>query len=183
MNNKTINLFNSSGEEVVVGIKPFISANMLVEVTRIYRKYAKKHDQFVAKINEKGFDLDSLSDKEYLKAKQYLLELQERVNEYQNKLLTYYDLQKEIGDGIGDSDIKSRKKIVDNLRPSSNFFKNDDIYTYWGDDLNIEILQLVINYDSIIDREILEMLKDSSHSLWGEQDIDSFRSVCKDFYQ
>ena len=66
---ENLTFYNSKDQAIKVSLKPFISADMITETTRILRKYQKTYDAFIDRVMHPEFDIDTLSDTEYLKYK------------------------------------------------------------------------------------------------------------------
>lgn len=144
MDNTTIIFYSKSGQKIDAKLKAFISAEMLVEITKILRKYTKKFDDFIKIVLDKNFELESLTDVDFLRAKKYM--------------------------ELSLTKIEEKNTI-------SNIF--NEVYNLYEDEMNREVIPLITDIKTISNKEIVEMLKDSESLLWGQQDIYSFREICK----
>ena len=135
----TIKFFNSNGTEIEAKTKPFISADMIVEHTKIIRKYAKKYDDFLKFVTDKDIDnkIHTCTDAEFYRMRQF-------------------------------AKVTSADDIFDRLQ------------ILYQDEINREIIPIITDISTITDKDIIKMLNDNNDKLWGQQDIYSFRSICKE---
>jgi hypothetical protein len=149
MKHTEIKFYDNNSAEVTVKLKKNITANMIVEISRILKKYSTMYDNFTKKVLAKDYDVLSETDTmEFLRAKKYL-------------------------------DIVA-KQVADKTLASGIFNIVYEIYSF---EINKEIIPFIIDKATISNKQIIEMIDSPDHSLWGEQDVDSFREVCNEFYQ
>lgn len=146
MKNTQIEFYDQTGSKIVVKLKKFISANMIVEITKILKKYATTYDGFIKNISLPEYEIMNEPELEFIRAKKYL----------------EYALAR------------------DKDKPINIF---EDIYFLYADEINKEIIPLIVDISSITNKKIIDMLKDTTNDLWMEQDLNSFREICSEFYQ
>ena len=146
METLNITFYDNKEQKVEAKLKTFISAEMIVEMTQILRKYAKIHDDFIALINSEEFDITSLNDNDYLRVKKHFEKTLSRLNDTQSHNIL-------------------------------NVF--NQVYALYQDDMNREIVPIITDTKSIKNKDILDMLENTNATLWGKQDINSFRQICE----
>jgi len=119
MEQKQIQFYNNNGQVVKALLKPFISADMLVETTKIIRKYSKYLELFTNEITADSFDFDKLSDTDFRRAMIYLNLLSSDADKSNllNNIYKLYqqEIEKELLPIIIDIASISNKEIVEML--------------------------------------------------------------------
>lgn len=140
MEQKTIIFYTKNGTPITVKLKAFISADMIVEMTRILRKYVSKSQEFINNLDgAKAIEDASYSDADYLRAKKVvnifseLLKTNSKYNEYELAYTLYEDeMNREIIPLIVVNDI-SNKEIKEMLSDSdSALWGSQDVMLFRG---------------------------------------------------
>ena len=190
MSNNEIKFVTAKGETVTALLKPFISAKMIVEITKIYRKYTAKYDAFVGMwqdADEKT--LADLSDADFIRSKKFSeiavarADVAERLmQEYKQETANITD-KKQLA-AIA-KDYNARISLMQQ-KASSEF---DNMFMLFADEINVEMIPLLVDRSSFVSvsadsaDEIVKMLDNPKSELWKEQNVYSFRSICNDVRQ
>ena len=121
-----ISLLNKDGKPTdELTLKEVITAEMKVEFTKIFRKYAKLYDDFRNMIMQEETDINSLSDEDFLRA----IRIQKHPNEpYKNIFYIYGDvINREIIPLFADiSSIKNKSFLEMINNPDNELWKKQD---------------------------------------------------------